>query len=150
MEFHEPSWVWRDNNLIDSLGTQMASMRADIIHVADQNILIEALATNFHFKCRATTSDGDIFTVSQRGFTVANLDATCGDRRYTLARTSTWRKVRGITTLDGGVYAYVRPRANGQVEVHDGPLVEDIPLLDAVFLTWVCVLVDAPVRRPRI
>ena len=63
MEFHEPSWVWRDNNLIDSLGTQMASVRADIIHVADQNILIEALATNFHFKCRATTSAGDIFTV---------------------------------------------------------------------------------------
>lgn len=150
MELHEPSWVWRDNNLIDALGTQMASVRADIIHVGDQNILIEALATNMHFKCRATTSDGDIFTVSQRGFTVTHLDATCGDRHYTLERTSTWRKVRGIASPTGDVYAYVQPRANGRVEVHDGPCVDDMPLLDAVFLTWVCVLVDANVRRPRI
>lgn len=45
----------------------------------------------------------------------------------------------------------MRPMTSGRVEFQVGTAGEDkLPFVDAVFLSWGCVLVDSAVRRPRV
>ncbi|MGD7002855.1 hypothetical protein [Corynebacterium halotolerans] len=151
--FTDPSsgkWVWEGNQLFDQLGTMIAEVRTDVIYVGQERLLVEYSPGPFRFRARATSANGDVFTLSQAGYTVNKLEADCAGRRYVLERISMWRKERRIRTAGGKQAAVVRPMVSGKVEVSDDPADEQLPTVDAVFLTWGCVLVDSPVRRPRL
>ncbi|AGF73070.1 hypothetical protein [Corynebacterium halotolerans] len=142
-------WTWEGNELVDARGDVIAAVRSDVIILGSERLLIESTPGPLQFRARATTGDGAIFTLSQAGMTVGTLTANCDGRDYLLKRTSLWRKERAIIGSDG-VTATVRPLISGKVEVYDGPHTASMPAIDAVFLTWGCVLVDSPVRRPRV
>ena len=144
------TWVWLGNELFDESGEIIADVRSDVLYVANERLLIESTPGTMRFRCRATTSDGSVFTINQQSFSVSELVARCGPRRYELRRVSPWRKERVI--LNGGVeVARMRPMTSGRVEFHVGSADGDkLPFVDAVFLSWGCVLVDSAVRRPRI
>lgn len=93
---------------------------------------------------------GGVFTIAQAGFTVQRLQARCMEREYDLMRSSLWRKHRVISS-QGVPLMVVRPLISGRVEVEKAPEApRPIIPLDTVFLSWGCVLVDSPVRRPRL
>ena len=143
-------WVWNGAELRDGTGQTLAIVRADVIVTSGQRLLVEHSSGPMYFRVRATTDDGHVYRVTQPGMTVSRLLGDCAGRRYRLNRTSMFRKERAVETADGKVAAYVRPLLTGDVEVRDGPHSQVLPLLDAVFLTWACVLVDSPVRRTLI
>ncbi|RSZ62431.1 hypothetical protein EAH68_09850 [Corynebacterium hylobatis] len=143
-------WTWEGNELFDAHRSRLAAVRSDVIIFDSERLLIESEPGPFQFRARATTGDGRVFTLVQSRMTVSTLLADCDGRRYTLQRSSVWRKARHIIDADGDIVARVRPLISGRVEFHPGPAVADLPLVDAVFLSWGCVLVDSPVRRPRI
>lgn len=144
-----PLWTWTGNELHDRAGRLIATVRSDVIDVAGDRLLIESSPGPFQFRARATTTHGEVFTVRQRGFTISTLIANCGKPSYILERTSVWRKERCIRGASGPL-AYVRPMVSGKVEMLGTELAEKLPELHAVFLSWACVLVDSPVRRPRV
>lgn len=151
MEYQDTDyWVWVGNELFDTQRDIVARVRSDVIFFDSERLLIESEPGPFQFRARATTGDGRVFTLAQAGMTVAVLLADCDGRKYTLRRTSVWRKARHILDADGDIVAHVRPLISGRLEFHPGPAFADLPLIDAVFLSWCCVLVDSPVRRPRI
>ncbi|WP_336884588.1 hypothetical protein [Corynebacterium renale] len=46
--------------------------------------------------------------------------------------------------------AVVRPLISGRVEIVDQPgVTATAPFIDAVFLSWGCVLADSPLTHPR-
>mgnify|MGYP001033613447 FL=1 len=141
------SWCWEGNELLDARGELIASVRSDVIYFRSQRLLVESEPGPIQFRARATIGDGRVFTLTQNGFTVGTLHADCAGRQYVLRRTSVWRKERTIHDATGSVVARVRPLISGRVEFHP---TGDLPELDAVFLSWGCVLVDSPVRRPRV
>ncbi|MEJ5998498.1 hypothetical protein [Corynebacterium sp. H130] len=144
-----PRWTWTGNELHDSAGHLVATVRSDVIDLDGDRLLIESTPGPFRFRARATTTNGEVFTVSQRSFTVNTLVAQCGPSGYILERTSIWRKERVIRDAIGDL-AYVRPMVSGKVEMVGTELANKLPDLHAVFLSWACVLVDSPVRRPRV
>ncbi|QGU01609.1 hypothetical protein CKALI_03630 [Corynebacterium kalinowskii] len=144
-----PRWTWIGNELFDSPGRLLATVRSDVIDVDGDRLLIECSPGPLHFRARATSTNGEVFTVSQRGFTVSTLIASCGNASYILERTSVWRKERCIRGASGPL-AYVRPMISGKVEMVGTDLADTLPDMHAVFLSWACVLVDSPVRRPRV
>lgn len=143
-------WVWEGNELFDAQRGRVAAVRSDVIIFDSERLLIESEPGPFQFRARATTSDGRVFTLTQSGMTVSTLLADCDGRRYTLQRSSIWRKARHILDASGAIIARVKPLISGRVEFHPVGRCEDLPLADAVFLSWGCVLVDSPVRRPRV
>lgn len=151
--FSEPTeemWMWEGNELIDSRGEVIAEVRTDLIYHGVERMLVESSPGPFRFRARATNANGDVFTLSQESRTVHRLKAECAGRKYTLERVSLWRKERRILTAEGQEAIRVRPLVSGRVEVIPGKAGNSLPTLDAIFLTWVCVLVDSPVRRPRL
>ncbi|MEJ5928927.1 hypothetical protein WG915_09935 [Corynebacterium sp. H128] len=143
-----PRWTWTGNELHNSNGHLLAMVRSDVIDTEGERLLIESTPGPMHFRARATTSNGEVFTVNQRGFTVGKLVATCGETFYVLERTTVWRKERAVRATSG-VLAYIRPMISGRVELVGTELANQLPDLHAIFLSWACVLVDSPVRRPR-
>lgn len=143
-------WVWEGNELYDSLGKMIAEVRTDVIYVAGERLLVEYSPGPFRFRARATSANGDVFTLWQAGYTVSKLAADCAGRSYRLDRTSAWRKERRILDPQGQLVATVRPLVSGKVEITDHTAAGDLPTVDTVFLTWGCVLVDSAVRRPRL
>lgn len=151
--FSEPTgemWVWEGNELVDSRGEVIAEVRTDLIYHGAERLLVECSPGPFRFRARATSANGAVYTLAQEGRTVHRLKAECAGRRYTLERVSLWRKERRILTAGGREVARVRPLVSGRVEILSGPGGHSLPTVDAIFLTWVCVLVDSPVRRPRL
>ncbi|MGV0438784.1 hypothetical protein ACUY2L_06355 [Corynebacterium mastitidis] len=143
-------WVWQGNELIDASGACLASVRSDVLHFGEERLLIECAAEGPRFRARATSMTGGVFTIVQTGLTVHRLHARCMDREYDLVRSSLWRKQRLISSK-GAPVAVVRPLISGRVEISETPGAQDsLVLLDAVFMSWGCVLVDSPVRRPRL
>lgn len=143
-------WFWEGNELLDAHRNLVAAVRSDVIFFGSERLLVESEPGPIQFRARATTGDGRVFTLAQNGFTVGTLYADCAGRLYELSRTSIWRKERTIIDASGGMVARVRPLISGRVELHAGPTYDDLPPIDAVFLSWGCVLVDSPVRRPRV
>ncbi|AKK03623.1 hypothetical protein [Corynebacterium epidermidicanis] len=141
-------WTWTGNELRDELGGLIAQVRSDVIHTNGERLLIESTPGTMVFRARATSSDGRVFTVHQRGMTVGRLVAQCGSAAYDLPRLSLWRKERMIYGAQGPM-ARIRPLISGKVQVVGEQYAEELPDLDAVFLSWACVLVDSPVRRPK-
>lgn len=146
----QENWVWLGNELFDESNEIIADVRSDVLYVAKERLLIESTPGPMKFRCRATTSGGSVFTIAQESFSVAELVARCGSRTYLLRRVSPWRKERIITNGREEV-ARMRPMTSGRVEFQVGTAGEDkLPFVDAVFLSWGCVLVDSAVRRPRV
>lgn len=163
--------VWRGNTLLDAAtaaagaqgcggysdvgdsgdaGAQLAHVLSDVIYIGDQeSLLIERLTRTVRFRCRGTTSGGEVFTFAQPGFTVSTLVGDCAGRSYELRRVSPWRKGRVI--MRG--YVEVGVVEAGANELHVSlaqlPEGERLPLIDVVFLTWCCVLVDMPQMEMR-
>ena len=145
-------------------GTQLAHVLSDVIYIGDEeSLLIERLTRTVRFRCRGTTSGGEVFTFTQPGFTVSTLVGDCAGRAYELRRVSPWRKGRVIMRGDvevGVVEAGANelhvslaqlPEGEGLPQcsgLSTGPS-EGLPLIDVVFLTWCCVLVDMPQREIR-
>lgn len=148
-EWSKSPWVWSGNELFDAHGNSLATVSSDVLYFGDERLLVESDLGPIHFRARATTGDGRVFTLSQSGFTVNQLDAKCDGRAYTLRRRSMWRKERMITDSSGAI-ALIRPLISGKVQVLPEPTTIEVPMVDALFLSWCCVLVDSPVRRPRI
>ena len=131
-------------------GAQLAHVLSDVIYIGDQeSLLIERLTRTVRFRCRGTTSSGEVFTFTQPGFTVSTLLGDCAGRSYELRRVSPWRKGRAIMRGDvevGVVEPGARELCVSLVQLPEG---EGLPLIDVVFLTWCCVLVDMPQREMR-
>lgn len=131
-------------------GAQLAHVLSDVIYIGDEeSLLIERLTRTVRFRCRGTTSGGEVFTFTQPGFTVSTLVGDCAGRSYELRRVSPWRKGRVIMCGDvevGVVEAGTRELVVSLVQLPEG---EGLPLIDVVFLTWCCVLVDMPQREMR-
>ena len=168
--------VWRGNTLLDAAtaaagargcggdsgvggvgeagaagsGAQLAHVLSDVIYIGDEeSLLIERLTRTVRFRCRGTTSSGEVFTFTQPGFTVSTLVGDCAGRSYELRRVSPWRKRRVIMRGDvevAGVEAGARELCVSLVLL---PEEEGLPLIDVVFLTWCCVLVDMPQMEMR-
>lgn len=146
----QETWVWLGNELFDDTGEIIADVRSDVLYAANERLLIESTPGPMKFRCRATTSSGSVYTVTQESFSVAELKGQCDTRSYELRRVSPWRKER-IITNSGVEVARMRPMTSGRVEFHVGTAGEEkLPFVDAVFLSWGCVLVDSAVRRPKI
>ena len=132
-------------------GAQLAHVLSDVIYIGDEeSLLIERLTRTVRFRCRGTTSGGEVFTFTQPGFTVSTLVGDCAGRTYELRRVSPWRKGRVIVRGDvevGVVEPGARELCVSLVQLPEG---ERLPLIDVVFLTWCCVLVDMPQREMRI
>lgn len=99
--------VWRGNTLLDAataaagaqgcggdsgvgdsgdVGAQLAHVLSDVIYIGDQeSLLIERLTRTVRFRCRGTTSGGEVFTFTQPGFTVSTLMGDCAGRSYELS-----------------------------------------------------------------
>ncbi|AKK09321.1 hypothetical protein HCH15_03880 [Corynebacterium testudinoris] len=145
----EGPWEWIGNELIDPAGDTIARVRSDVLYCDSERLLVESVPGPRKFRARATTGDGRVFTLAQSGFTVNVLHALCDGRAYELRRTNIWRKERYIVG-EQGIVAYVSPLISGKVQFRPGPAYASLPTVDAVFLSWGCVLVDSPVRRPRV
>ena len=188
--------VWRGNTLLDAAtaaagaqgcggdsglggvvdagagdgGAQLAHVLSDVIYIGDEeSLLIERLTRTVRFRCRGTTSGGEVFTLTQPGLTVSTLVGDCAGRLYELRRVSPWRKGRvimrgdvevgvveaGANELHVSLYAPVEGEGladEAGCGVRDGVsegLRGGLPLIDVVFLTWCCVLVDMPQREMR-
>lgn len=143
-------WEWRGNVLFDANNQAIANVNTDVLIVGQHRLLIEHTPGTLRFRARATSNFGEVFTIYQPGLTLNSLEAQCGDRHYRLPRTSLWRKERAIYTADGGLMAVVRPLISGRVEIVDQPgVTATAPFIDAVFLSWGCVLADSPLTHPR-
>ncbi|MEZ2188680.1 hypothetical protein [Corynebacterium sp. CCM 9204] len=135
-------WVWADGYLRDGHGNIIAMMSAGVIHTSGERILIERSAPGLRFRCRATLSGGEVYTVVQTGFTVRRLAAYCSGTRYTLRRRSFFGTDRDIIG-PYGVVARTHPDHRGSLSVFDGPRHTDLPMFPGIVLSWACVLVDA-------
>lgn len=93
----EETWVWLGNELFDESGEVIADVRSDVLYVDRERLLIESTPGTMRFRCRATLSGGEVYTMTQNSFTVGDLTAVCGRRTYSLKRVSPWRKERLIT-----------------------------------------------------
>lgn len=142
-------WAWVGNTLWDRDDRAIASVRCEVIYVDGQRLLVEFTPGSTTFRFRATSSSGEMFRVHQKGLSTHILRAECGARGYTLQRWSRWRKDRAIRDSEGKLCGFVRPRAVGRVEIENGPHHDALPTLDAVVLTWACVLADSPTRELR-
>ena len=131
-------------------GEQLAHVLSDVIYIGDEeSLLIERLTRTVRFRCRGTTSGGEVFTFTQPGFTVSTLVGDCAGRSYELRRVSPWRKGRVIMRGDvevGVVEPGARELCVSLVQLPEGA---GLPLIDVVFLTWCCVLVDMPQMEMR-
>ena len=132
------------------VGAQLAHVLSDVIYIGDEeSLLIERLTRTVRFRCRVTTSGGEVFTFTQPGFTVSTLVGDCAGRSYELRRVSPWRKGRVIMRGDvevGIVEAEARELVVSLARLDSG---DEPPLIDGVFLTRCCVLVDMPQREMR-
>lgn len=145
------SWVWRGKELFDARGHLIADVRADVLRVDQHRLLLERSPERMTFGLRGTAVDGTVYLIEQSSFTLAHLSADCQGRVYELWRAKPWRKDRIVTDQRSGKRVVrIRPRMDGTVEVEDGPDIDSFPVLDVVFLSYACTLVDAPGSNLRI
>lgn len=137
-------WVWRDEALVDDAGEVIA-------RVTPTGLLLPQTGTTIAFKhtpgARRFTVRGADFSAEQASFTVNKLRAACQGREYLLERTNPFRRQRRILALSNATSAEVArtaPRGRG-LEVAVG----ELPLIDAVFTSYCCLLLDGSTRPLR-
>ncbi|GAA1471003.1 hypothetical protein GCM10009604_03700 [Corynebacterium aurimucosum] len=137
-------WVWRDGALADGAGEVIA-------RVNPTGLQLSATGTTIAFEhipgARSFTVRGPEFSAEQTSFTVNKLRALCQGREYLLERTNPFRRQRRILALSDATSAEVaRTTPRGRdLEVAVG----ELPLTDAVFTSYCCLLLDGPTRPFR-
>ena len=168
-------WQWTGTTLRDVRGTDIAWVRDGVLTIAgalsgdptQPDVLFDVetsldgatASPRFFLRARPRASRGadsgaaKHCEVSQAGLTVTRLRATCRDAHYLLERSAIFGKQRRILALaeDGGAegteVARLNPRGGGlEVAASDN---NGLPDLDAVVLSYSCLLVDAAPRIVR-
>lgn len=138
-------WVWRDEALVDGAGEVIA-------RVSPTGLLLPETGTTIAFEhtpgARRFSVRGADFSTEQASFTVNKLRALCQGREYLLERTNPFRRERRILAIaDSATSAEVArttPRGRG-LEVAVG----ELPLTDAAFTSYCCLLLDGSIRPLR-
>lgn len=148
-------WTWAEDCLRDEEGTVWATVRADVLNVnesqlaaAQERILLEHSidSGSRHFWVRGTATTGETLHVGQQGVSISHMQAKCMGREYTLDRPNPFRRERRIYDASGKEIIRTRPTFKGVLEITD-MRPQQVPDVDAAFLTYCCALVDAPKRR---
>lgn len=168
-------WQWTGTTLRDVRGTDIAWVRDGVLTIAgalsgdptqpavlfDVETSLDGATASPRFFLRARprasrSADSGAAKhceVSQAGMTVTRLRATCGDAHYLLERSAIFGKQRRILALaedgsaEGTEVARLNPRGNGlEVAASEN---NGFPDLDAVVLSYSCLLVDAAPRIVR-
>ncbi|WP_308606059.1 hypothetical protein [uncultured Corynebacterium sp.] len=136
-------WVWRDGALVDDAGEVIA-------RVAPTGLVLHGTGTTIAFEhtpgARRFAVRGADFSAEQASFTVNKLRALCQGREYLLERTNPFRRQRRILALSGTASEVARTTPRGRdLEVAVG----ELPLTDAVFTSYCCLLLDGSTRPLR-
>lgn len=136
-------WVWRDEALVDGAGEVIA-------RVTPAGLLLPGTGTTIAFEhtpgARRFTVRGADFSAEQASFTVNKLRALCQGREYLLERTNPFRRQRRILALTDTAAEVARTTPRGRdLEVAVG----ELPLTDAVFTSYCCLLLDGSTRPLR-
>lgn len=135
-------WVWRDGALMDGAGEVIARVRPT-------GLLLPGTGATIAFEhipgARSFTVRGPDFSAEQTSFTVKKLRAVCQGREYLLERTNPFRRERRILALSDAIeVARTAPRGR-DLEVAVG----ELPLTDAAFTSYCCLLLDGSTRPLR-
>lgn len=135
-------WVWRDGALVDGAGEVIARVRPT-------GLLLPGTGATIAFEhipgARSFTVRGPDFSAEQTSFTVKKLRAVCQGREYLLERTNPFRRERRILALSDAIeVARTAPRGR-DLEVAVG----ELPLADAAFTSYCCLLLDGSTRPLR-
>lgn len=135
-------WVWRDGALANGAGEVIARVRP-------MGLLLPGTGATIAFEhipgARSFTVRGPDFSAEQTSFTVKKLRAVCQGREYLLERTNPFRRERRILALaDANEVARTAPRGR-DLEVAVG----ELPLADAAFTSYCCLLLDGSTRPFR-
>ncbi|MCL8493822.1 hypothetical protein M5J06_06715 [Corynebacterium sp. B5-R-101] len=135
-------WVWRDGALMDGAGEVIARVRPT-------GLLLPGTGATIAFEhipgARSFTVRGPDFSAEQTSFTVKKLRAVCQGREYLLERTNPFRRERRILALADAIeVARTAPRGH-DLEVAVG----ELPLADAAFTSYCCLLLDGSTRPLR-
>ncbi|OFK93694.1 hypothetical protein HMPREF2792_01300 [Corynebacterium sp. HMSC068H04] len=136
-------WVWRDGALVDGAGEVIARVRPT-------GLLLPGTGATIAFEhipgARSFTVRGPDFSAEQTSFTVKKLRAVCQGREYLLERTNPFRRERRILALSGPAAEVARTAPRGRdLEVAVG----ELPLADAAFTSYCCLLLDGSTRPLR-
>ncbi|MHB2251303.1 hypothetical protein [Corynebacterium aurimucosum] len=136
-------WVWRDGALMDGAGEVIARVRPT-------GLLLPGTGATIAFEhipgARSFTVRGPDFSAEQTSFTVKKLRAVCQGREYLLERTNPFRRERRILALSGPAAEVARTAPRGRdLEVAVG----ELPLADAAFTSYCCLLLDGSTRPFR-
>ena len=138
-------WVWQGNALIDAEGEPLARVSPTGLLLSESAGASSASITFEHIPgARRFRVQGPEFSSEQASFTVNKLRAICQDREYLLERTNPFRRERRIVTAAGIEVARTSPRGR-DLEVAVG----ELPLPDAAFTSYCCLLIDGPIRPLR-
>lgn len=135
-------WVWRGDALLDETGEAIA-------RVTPTGLLLPGTGGTIAFEhipgARRFTVRGPDFSAEQTSFTVNKLRADCEGREYLLERSNPFRRQRRILALaDATEVARTTPRGR-DLEVAVG----ELPLADAAFTSYCCLLLDGSTRPLR-
>ena len=134
-------WMWRDGVLVNAADEVIA-------RVNPTGLLLPGSGTTIAFEhvpgARRFSVRGPVFSAEQASFTVNKLRAVCEGREYLLERTNPFRRERRILDASGTEVARTAPRSR-DLEVAVG----ELPLPDAVFTSYCCMLIDGPTRPLR-
>ncbi|OFN17683.1 hypothetical protein HMPREF2604_08185 [Corynebacterium sp. HMSC055A01] len=135
-------WVWHDGALADGAGEVIARVRPT-------GLLLPGTGATIAFEhipgARSFTVRGPDFSAEQTSFTVKKLRAVCQGREYLLERTNPFRRERRILALADAIeVARTAPRGR-DLEVAVG----ELPLADAAFTSYCCLLLDGSTRPLR-
>lgn len=135
-------WVWRDGALMDGAGEVIARVRPT-------GLLLPGTGATIAFEhipgARSFTVRGPDFSAEQTSFTVKKLRSVCQGREYLLERTNPFRRERRILALADAIeVARTAPRGH-DLEVAVG----ELPLADAAFTSYCCLLLDGSTRPLR-
>ncbi|OFN36650.1 hypothetical protein [Corynebacterium sp. HMSC072A04] len=136
-------WVWHDGALADGAGEVIA-------RVTPAGLLLPGTGATIAFEhipgARSFTVRGPDFSAEQTSFTVKKLRAVCQGREYLLERTNPFRRERRILALSGPAAEVARTTPRGRdLEVAVG----ELPLADAAFTSYCCLLLDGSTRPLR-
>lgn len=136
-------WVWHDGALADGAGEVIA-------RVTPAGLLLPGTGATIAFEhipgARSFTVRGPDFSAEQTSFTVKKLRAVCQGREYLLERTNPFRRERRILALSGPAAEVARTAPRGRdLEVAVG----ELPLADAAFTSYCCLLLDGSTRPFR-
>lgn len=140
-------WTWERDELCTQSGKIIAFVMADVLTYGATRLLLEHTQGTLKLRVRATSEHGAYASAQQRGWTVNRMRAVCQSRHYRLDRPYPWSKERVIERADGQLVATVVASLSGRCDIFPGPAFADTPELDAVFLTYCCVLLEAPELR---